>query len=421
NAMLAGKDAEQAEATKTFVSNSKEHFKIDNTTNVAGLSHSLDVNNNITAHFLNDGDTFDSIYGVNGAQANYYQLFNNDDEFQDIVKNEFNIKSNAEIYNVDPEIMKAFTEEYYKQDSQNIQQIISKDDPLYAVSNVRGFVQVGNVMELETNPDKGSLRDIMNDIPDENVAELQNMAIQYAEATENGEAYDGLQEVTGVDMKLINQLQDSPFSTYVSHQQELDQMVNDMHEKVPDVLVQINQVTNNSEDIFQRFVDEVYINSKQKNTIVNELNNIEQELDKAEKTIATWDSLRNSEPGSVPGVYPGSVQSSKTGADIGAYMTFVNQIGPSLEKSLQSLQQTNVLDNMSEIVQEHSIQSVLEKVSKGNRSYQGGDMLWTSPKKSGGIQVNISAAMRLYDKGISLLEDKKEEIKRLETAVDREI
>src|SRR5699024_5979802 len=140
NAMLAGKDAEQAEATKTFVSNSKEHFKIDNTSNVAGLSHSLAVNNNITAHFLNDGDTFDSIYGVNGAQANYYQLFNNDDEFQDIVKNEFNIKSNAEIYNVDPEIMKAFTEEYYKQDSQNIQQIISKDDPLYAVSNVRGFV-----------------------------------------------------------------------------------------------------------------------------------------------------------------------------------------------------------------------------------------------------------------------------------------
>src|SRR5699024_8210676 len=140
----------------------------------------------------------------------------------------------------------------------------------------------GNVMELETNPDKGSLRDIMNDNPDENVAELQNLSIQYAEASENGEAYDGLQEVTGDDMKLINQLQDSPFSTYVSHQQELDQMVNDMHEKVPDVLVQINQVTNNSEDIFQRFVDEGYINSKQKNTIVHELTNIEQELDKAE-------------------------------------------------------------------------------------------------------------------------------------------
>src|SRR5699024_5580442 len=37
------------------------------------------------------------------------------------------------------------------------------------------------------------------------------------------------------------------------------------------------------------------------------------------------------------------------------------------------------------------------------------------------IKLNMSAAMRMYEEGQSLLEDKEEEIKKLEAAVEREI
>src|SRR5699024_8359477 len=57
--------------------------------------------------------------------------------------------------------------------------------------------------------------------------------------------------------------------------------------------------------------------------------------------------------------------------------------------------------------------------SDSNRSYdKNGDMILTG---SGDIKVNMSAAMRMYEEGQSLLEDKEEEIKKLEAAVEREI
>src|SRR5699024_10634114 len=69
---------------------------------------------------------------------------------------------------------------------------------------------------------------------------------------------------------------------------------------------------------------------------------------------------------------------------------------------------------------DHQIQTDLNTLSSdSNRSYdKNGDMILTG---SGDIKVNMSAAMRMYEEDQSLLEDKEEEIKKLEAAEEREI
>src|SRR5699024_11675823 len=62
-----------------------------------------------------------------------------------------------------------------------IHQLISVDDPLYSVSGVRGFFTLGDVEMYDTNPDYPGLRSIMDDIPDDTVKDLQEMAIQRSE------------------------------------------------------------------------------------------------------------------------------------------------------------------------------------------------------------------------------------------------
>src|SRR5699024_10420232 len=70
---------------------------------------------------------------------------------------------------------------------------------------------------------------------------------------------------------------------------------------------------------------------------------------------------------------------------------------------------------------DHGIFGILGAVSGGNKSYKGGDMFLATSGGADEIQVNMSAALRLYDKGKELLEDKKEEIRKLQSAVAREI
>ncbi|MYL57732.1 hypothetical protein GLW20_09460, partial [Virgibacillus halodenitrificans] len=164
--MFAGLDTSQAIATKNFTEEARKHFGIDNTNNnastsVIGLSHSLAHNNNTTAHLIYD--TFDQIYSVNGAQTNFYQIYNEDKKFNKAVRENFSIPLSDfdAIYNLDPKQLETFAKEYYKDKATNVHQLISKDDPLYAVSGARGFFTIGDVKYVDTNPDLPGLRNLM--------------------------------------------------------------------------------------------------------------------------------------------------------------------------------------------------------------------------------------------------------------------
>lgn len=414
-AMLAGQNVSQAKDTDEFVKDVKNHFDIQNVENrrkeistpIIGLSHSLAHNNNTTAYLLYE--TFDEVYSVNGAQTNYYQLYNADNEFKKRIEEKFSVPTTDPdaIYNIDPEKLHAFAENYYKDKAKNIHQIISEDDPLYAVSGVRGFFTLGDVQMVDTNTDYPGLHSIMDDIPDDVVKDLQELAIQYTTVSNQGGADAAIQELTGVNMSIFNDGIGNFGQAYITD--EFDEMVKDVNDKLPRLLSQIKTITTNADVIFQRFVDAGYINLNQKRLIVTELANIQSELEGIQGSISDMAQGRDTF-----GIFPPVIN------DVDALWegyTHVRTIQTSLDKL-----NTEVFHDLLRVIGNgHDITSVLESINKGNKSYLGTDMVLTSTKGKGEIQVNISATLRMYDEGKQLLEDKSAEIKRLQAAVNREI
>src|SRR5690625_1232476 len=412
-AMLAGQDVTQAEAADEFVNEAKKEFGASDYTSVTGLSHSLAHNNNATAHLLYD--TFDDVYSVNGAQTNFYQIYNNNRGFEKAVDNKFSLDfsdPNA-VYDIEPDKLKAFAKDYYKDKGENIHQLISVDDPLYAVSGVRGFFTLGDVEMYDTNPDYPGLRSIMDDIPDDTVKDLQEMAIQYATATKDGNINDGIQELTGVNMEILGKVDGviSGAKFYATHQKEIDEMIQDMDDKIPVVLTQIKKLTENADPILQRFVDAGYIDKNKKEQLVKDLTDTQHNLENMQKAIAHWRDMHDS---------TGRFNYMRYMSDGEALLTLYSNY-KSIEKRLDQLEKKDLLNIAGIIKGDHGIFGILGAVSGGNKSYKGGDMFLAASGGSDEIQVNMSAALRLYDKGKELLEDKKEEIKNLQSAVAREI
>lgn len=411
-AMLAGQDISQANATWKFVNEAKRTFESGDSTSVIGLSHSLAHNNNTTAHLLYN--SFDDIYSVNGAQLNYYQLYNNNEKFKKAVDKKFSIsisESHA-IYDLDPDKLKAFAKDYFKDKGENIHQIISEDDPLYAVSGVRGFFTLGDVKMVDTNTDYPGLRSIMDDIPDDVVKDFQELAIQYTTASNRGGTDAAIQDILGVDMGLVNQIDGfwSGAETYITDQSEINKMIGDVNDKLPRLLSQIRSVTTNADVIFQRFVDAGYISANQKELLVTEFTNIQSNLDGIQESISILEDIK----------FLPNLSGAGLGGNLTAALDIKNHV-ENIQKSFDKLDTKEFRALLQTIGSGHDITGVLESMSKGNKSYLGTDMVLTATKGKEKIQVNISAAMRMYEEGKSILDDKTTEIKRLQTAIDREI
>ncbi|WP_405100053.1 DUF6792 domain-containing protein [Oceanobacillus sp. FSL H7-0719] len=178
-AMFAGLEYPQARATNLFTEEVIHRLETKDELSIIGLSHSLAHNNNTTAHLLHD--TFDKVYSVNGAQTNYYQLYYADKYFAEKLNKRFSIPVTDEyaIYNLDPTKLEAFAKDYCADKADNIHQVISLDDPLYAVSGTRGFFTLGGVKYIDINPDYPGLRRVFDDILDHVIQDFQTLAIQY--------------------------------------------------------------------------------------------------------------------------------------------------------------------------------------------------------------------------------------------------
>lgn len=407
--IFGGQDASQATGTEEFVKKAKNNFEVSDSTKIIGYSHSLAHNNNATAHLLYD--TFDDIYSVNGAPLDYYQLYREDSEFKKSVMKEFSFKSNPNLYDISPKKLEKFAQDYYKDKADDIHQIRYENDPLYAVSGTRGLFDLGDIDTLQSNENYSGLRDIMDQIPDEDAKELQALVIEFSELTKNGDMNNGVQELTGINLELIDELNEHKITGYFTNQNELAQMVKDADEKVPRLLEQVKKVTSNSDVIFNQFVKAGYINSSQKDLLVSELTNIEKDLVDIERILTDWHSIRNSSS-----LYNQNDFSSILGSDIGAFLALRSK-DTSIMESLDNLNRDDLLSVLEKIKGDHDITTVLNMLGLDNKSYVNGDMLL----KTGKVIINMSAALRMYEKGQNILDDKKDEIKKLDSSVEREI
>lgn len=412
--MFAGIDYSQALDTHKFTEEVINEFGIDQENKpipIIGLSHSLAHNNNTTAYL--SYETFDKIYSVNGAQTNYYQLYRADNDFMINVNEHFSLsKTNPDaIYNLDPSQLEAFAKDYYKDKADNIHQIISLDDPLYAVSGARGFFMLGEVEYLDTNPDYPGLRSIMDDIPDHIVQDFQELAIQYTLASREGGLNGAIYDILGVDMSLLEDIDGagSVAKLYVTKQDELDTMIRNLNDNVPALLANIQTITSNADVIFGRFEEAGYITGKQRELLVTEITKIENELIGIQQAIASNVSVRDR------GDFFAQI-----GGDIGAFLKIKGHLDV-IQESLGTLNQEDLLEILNEIGESHSIQELLESLSGGKKSYLGPDMVLTASIGNKEIRVNLSAALQLYQQGTGILEEKEAEIARFSKAIEMEI
>ncbi|WP_175074180.1 DUF6792 domain-containing protein [Terribacillus sp. AE2B 122] len=406
-AMLAGQTIKQAQATDVFVQEAKKHFNVDDNVEVNGMSHSLAHNNNTIA--LLSFNTFDNVYSVNGAQLNYYQLFNTDFRFNDAVKNEFSFNNDDEVYNLSPQDLHDFAMTYYEDKTDRIDQVISTDDPLYAVSVVRGFFTLGSITMVDTNPDVPGLRELIADIPDNVIKDFQELAIDFAVASNEGGTNEGVKELIGIDVGAFKDKEGMELAGHIIA--NYDTMVRALNEKLPPLLDRVQTVTANSDEIFGSLEEAGYITERQKEVTIDHLTKIEKSLIDIENILKDNVNLRDKLNNPFLGA----------GNEIVTILRLASNL-VEIYMSYMEIEKTGILKRLESIKDSHGLQEMLSSMSDGLKSYIGADMIYTSTSTKGEpIKVNISAALRMYQKSIPILEAKSTKISNFEKAIKHEL
>lgn len=424
-AMHAGLDTNQADSTDRFVEEARKVFKekasIEEISSTIGLSHSLAHNNNTVSQLLNGN--FDEIYSVNGAQSTYFQLYQRDFGFREAVKEGFNISSTdyKAIYSLPQNELKTFAEAYYKEKGTVIHQVISSDDPLNALANIRGFFTLGDVTMIDTNPDKPGLKAIIDKIPDSEVKSLQDFALVYAEGFQNGGNNQGIEDLTGVNMDVVDKIMNdgvgAAVGTYFS--KDLDDMISDVNKKVPPLLEKVTNITSNADVIFGELKNAGYITNAQKQVAVEELANIEKSLKIIEEKINSIDENRKMSEEMMKGTkyspYAGQAAMASgfnvMAGDVDAAIAIYHEV-QNMQASAKRLHE-ELGSVMEEIIASHGIVEMLNALGASkNQGYLGNDLvLMTGGNQE--IKVNISAAVRMYQEGQQELQKKKTYITKI--------
>ncbi len=424
-AMQAGIDTSQAKSTEIFVKEAQKEFKkkesIEDISSTIGLSHSLAHNNNTVSQLLTEN--FDEIYSVNGAQSTYFQLYQRDFEFREAVKEKFNISlaDSKAIYSLPQDELKTFAEAYYKEKGTVIHQVISSDDPLNALANIRGFFTLGDVTMIDTNLDKPGLKAIIDKIPDSEVKSLQDFALVYAEGFQNGGNNQGIEDLTGVNMDVVDKIMNdgvgAAVGTYFS--KDLDDMISDVNKKVPPLLEKVTNITSNADVIFGELKNAGYITNAQKQVAVEELANIEKSLKIIEEKINSIDENRKMSEEMMKGTkyspYAGQAAMASgfnvMAGDVDAAIAIYHEV-QNMQASAKRLHE-ELGSVMEEIIASHGIVEMLNALGASkNQGYLGNDLvLMTGGNQE--IKVNISAAVRMYQEGQQELQKKKTYITKI--------
>ncbi|WP_336883188.1 DUF6792 domain-containing protein [Priestia koreensis] len=432
-AIFAGEDISQARNADIFTDYAKAHSqkninKSIKNLEVIALGHSLGHNNNSVAYLLYH--SFDKVYGVNGAQASCYELYKFDNAFAEKVNEKFGITGanrSKQVYKLPPESLKAFTSSYY--DAQNIHQDISNMDPLNAGSDLRGFVPLGDINFIDTDPNHPGIKSLIDKIPDKDVVDLQKIAIEYAEMSEKKvSTNEMIQKLTGIDMSVVSKFQEDSSilgigKTYASKNNEIDEMIANVNKKFPPLLNKVKKLTSSSDIIYEELYKGNYITAEQKNIAMKETKNIQEILKDMEKEIASMQNARdyveeqyNNPQASANMTNPGAYI---VGTDASAGYALYKD-GQKLAKSFKKLS-TALGPAMDTIIDGHSINQMLNAIGKEqNKAYTGQDMILMSGKRQE-IKVNVSAAVRMYQEGHAVLTEKQGLITQYSNAFHEEV
>jgi hypothetical protein len=406
---FAGKSEKQAEATRTFVDDTKRNFGVGDGVETISLGHSLGHHNSSMTGISDD--TFDEIYGVNGLQISPVEAYNYDFNFYDAVNVHFGLRGKNDIYEIPTNELAEFTKEFYADAPVKIHQYISEDDPLYAVTEKAGFVTFGDVTKVDTKLETDGIKELVDDIPDDVIASFRDLAIDYADADNKGGVNEVVYQLLGVKMEYLEGIEGKAdlLKWYAMHNDEVDETMRALKDNLPPLADKIRLISQNADTIFGRLYEAGYIDEEQKKVMIEEIGNLDEDLTKILGLINANVGV-NEESWSVA-----------LGGDIATFL-IGKEIAGSLTESIQNILDSGTLDSLKGIKDSHSINELLNAMTKGKKSYIGKDLIYTANAGGGeAIKVNMTAALKMYRKGAMLLDEKRTAIVRLEERLNEEI
>ncbi|WP_041823565.1 DUF6792 domain-containing protein [Shouchella clausii] len=461
--LFQGKDASQAIDADTFVDEAKKAFNVsDKEVLTVGLGHSLANNNNLTAQVLNE--SFDKVYGVNGAQINAYQLYNIDDHFYREVNQNFNLlrtDKNA-IYTLPPDKLEQFAVEYIEEkiDTSSIHQLRSSNDPLYALmENTRGFVTVPVEAKegMVTNKNYAGLSPLLANLPDEEIGKWQAIFMPAADAyMDNGVdgALDVLEEMTGLKRTVFddfNELQAdlqqlleadtidlSEYPVFMRGEMARSHALGQVGAKIPQafdllskgltefyhikqfqrnvgpIVETVQGLNDSAEEVFGYLVEAGYIDEASKDIIVKELNGLTESLE----VLHDYKHLEDVYKESPYLIRDGG--SGLLGSDV-AFLLLLIEHGEKLYGHWQALEK-ELQEVMDEIGHSHSIHELLNALNAENGvSYYNNQMIVSTQHGGEEIRVNLSATVEAYYNGLSIVEQQQEKVQAFVRLYEHEV
>ncbi|MGD6871886.1 DUF6792 domain-containing protein [Sutcliffiella horikoshii] len=173
-----------------------------------GIGHSLGGNLIQTIQILDQ--PFENVLAINDAPPSIYQLAGLDLKFRHAIFSKFNIRNRRldDIYEINPNKLKEFAEEYYHAQGQSIHHLTIKEEILYSFIGFRGFLDLGSREVLTTYPQTDGIAKYMNRVSDENLYIIQQFVAKHAPAYEKS-GVDGLKRsMFGIDQKFFTLIDD---------------------------------------------------------------------------------------------------------------------------------------------------------------------------------------------------------------------
>lgn len=413
-ALVAGRSFVQVDEVNNFMESALEHFKYDkiddnNTIPIIGLGHSQAHNTNATAYLIHE--KFTSVYGVNGAQLNYYQLFHADENFREFLINVYPIlrKDRNKIYTLNTDELKRHAINFYKDKAQNIEQDFSKQDPLYGVKDFRGFFSLGKETVHETNANYPGISDMFGKIDDDYLQQLQKIAVVYTKGSEKGDKMHVVDELLGVDTSFFRNFK---LHHYATKNFELLQNIRALDAALPEALEPIYQITDNKESVLSELHDAGYISKKQKAILMDSFENIEKEIRAIEKFVNDAKVARdqNNE----------GIVITEVIVDVHSIYKVIGAIN-SITEELEDFPAEEFEALLDSLGKSHGIGELMESLSNEKRKYVGTELYIKNTKGSKDIWVSLSVTGRICGLGKLKLLAKEEKIEKFKNKLKSKV
>lgn len=265
----------------------------------------------------------------------------------------------------------------------------------------------------DTNPDVKGIRNLIDQIPDEDVRRIQKYWRQYSSAYQKNGLNGFLKEAAGIDLELINNFKKikSPKQQMIYMNAKVgdffsmaDDIAAEVKEKLPKFLGFVDKIMKNKDIILDQLEANGYIDNAQKAVIEKDLGNIDKE-------ISTLKNLYQQLMDNKLNFFEWKGIFDKSKDSINRLIAYVKQLGADTEGLL------------SLIAEGHSITPLLNALSKKKGiSYKGGDIYFSKKGKDGKeIKVNLSSAVRIYQAGMAAISKIEDEIDRYQRVFHHEI